>query len=460
MATLDSIVSVTVDKRTATVSRLGFGVPMVMSIEADEDNRFAETAKAYTSITQLGSAGDNYDLAGVTYQKVQRIFQQNPKVKQVVVGKRPTAPIKKVVMVPVVKNSTEYELKIGGRGVAGGDVETFSFTSDATATAAEIIAALVTAIDAGAQNVDATDTGPGTSLDIETAATPGGAATAGKPFTLEYDRSLWTVQDVTADAGGLVSDLTAIRTALDGNDDWYALHIDTAGKAEILAMAAHIETLFKIFVATTLDADVLTSATDDVSTTMQALNYERTALTWYERPELGLDAAWAGDMLPRDPGSATWKFKTLIGIAVSVLTEAEMTKLIAKGCNYYVTIAGVDIMTEGVMVGGEYIDVTRGIDFITQRMKENVFGQMAALPKLGFSDDDGIAVVEAQVRGVMSLGVSQKIFSKDPAPVVTVPLAADIDSVDKANRKLTDVVASGTLEGAIHSTEIELIVTV
>lgn len=427
-----------------------------MSTEADEDNRFAETAKIYTTLDGLGSTGDNYDTAGVTYKLAQTFFAQNPKASQLVVGKRSLPPTMTVDLTPVAVNSTDYVVTIGGRGAAGADEETFTFTSDATATVAEITAGLTALINAGAQKVLATD--GTTKITIESAVSAGGASAAGKPFTLAFDRTLLTPQNVTTDPG-IATDLTTVRTATDGNDDWYCAVLDSFGKAEITAMAAAIEALFKIYVATTFDADILTASSSDIASNMQALSYDRTIVCWHETPgKADFGAGWAGGLLPKDPGSVTWKFKTVSGVAFSTLTPSELAELEGKNCNNYIRKAGVNITQEGKVAGGEFIDIIRGVDFITARLQENIYSRLVNLPKIPFTDP-GIAVVENEVRGVMDLGISQGIFAADPEPVVTVPLAADVDTNDKANRLLPDVTFTATLAGAIHFVEVRGTVT-
>jgi hypothetical protein len=427
---------------------------MILSAEAEEDALFGDTAKIYISAAEMTT--DGFDADGVAFLRAQSIFSQNPKVGQIVIGKRATLPTMILDMIPIAQNDTDYVVTIGGRGA--GVPETFTFTSDATATEAEIIIGLVALINGGAQDVLAVDVGPGTSMTIETAATPGGASAPGKPFTIVFDRALWTVQNDTPDPG-VVADLTAVRTAFDGNDDWYALHLDSYGAAEINSLAVNIETIRRIFLAATSDADGLTAVDTDIFSVLQALSLARTALIWHENPHLGADSAWGGKVLPSDPGSVTWKFKTLVGIAASSLTTAEENFLKAKGGNRYLTIAGVSITCDGVMIGGEFIDITRGIDFITARLEENIFGALAKALKIPFTDD-GIAIIENEVRGVLQLGVGQGIFTNDPPFTVTVPTAVSVDDTDKANRLLPDVNFTAVLAGAIHEVEVNGTVTV
>ena len=107
----------------------------------------------------------------------------------------------------------------------------------------------------------------------------------------------------------------------------------------------------------------------------------------------------------------------------------------------------------GTVASGEYIDVVRGRDWLSTRLAEDVFGLFASLEKVPFTDQ-GIALVETAVRGVLQEGVNAGLLSSNPAPVVTVPKAADVSALNKASRMLPDVNFTATLSGAIHKAEI------
>ena len=61
------------------------------------------------------------------------------------------------------------------------------------------------------------------------------------------------------------------------------------------------------------------------------------------------------------------------------------------------------------------------------------------------------------MRAALQLGVGNAIITDDFT--VTVPLAADVPAADKANRLLPDMKFNAKLAGAIHSTEIDGVVT-
>lgn len=449
MGDLDRLINVQVDKQTAAVSRVGFGTPMIMSTEAFVDSKFGDVAKVYTALDELGATGDAYDPTGVTFLMAQAAFAQSPKISQLVIGKRANAPLMTVELTPIVVNDTLYRVTINGTD--------FDFTSDATATDLEIIAGLVALINGGTEDVLATD--DTTFMTIEKAVTPGGVATAGIPFTLEFSRPLWASQNVTPDPG-VVTDLSTIRTDTTGNDDWYAVMLDSYGNAEIQSLAPTIETLPRIFLACSSDADIVTSSVADLASDLLAVALDRTALIWHENPHKGAHAAWGGAVLPFDPGSITWAYQSLATIPFSALTPAETLELESKKTTWYKRIAGNNVTFQGeTFASGGFLDVTRGIDFVVQRIKENLFIRLVNLPKIPYTDA-GIAVVQAVVQGVMDLAVGQSIFTDDPAPLVSVPKANDADANDRALRILRNVTFDAQLAGAIHKITVFGTVTV
>jgi hypothetical protein len=445
VSNIDNFVQVTITKETATVSRVGFGTPATLTYHTV----FPERARVYGSLQEM--IDDGFTTSSREYKMANAAFSQNPRVQQIVIGRRDNAPLRDVKLTPVspVLASTVYDIEING--------EVMDYTSDSSPTAAEITAGITTSVNGGSQNVLATDNL--TDVDIESADSPGGTSTAGVPFVISFDPDLWTFDDATADPG-LAADITAMRTA---NDDWYGLASDALGGAEISVIAAAIEAIPKIYAADTQDSDVLGSGSTDIMSTLQTAAYDRTFPMYH--PNAGNDGdqpgiAWLGEELPRDPGSSTWKFKTLKGVATYELTTSEQSNLEGKNGNHYQTTAGFNVTSEGKMSGGEWIDVTVFLDWLTARIKEAAFAAFAANPKIPYTDL-GIQTLGSTTKEVLEEGARRG--GLDPAGevplAVDLPRAADASSADKQARELTYDFA-GTLSGAIHKAFIRGRVTV
>lgn len=252
----------------------------------------------------------------------------------------------------------------------------------------------------------------------------------------------------------------ALQAIIDEDNDWYGLAAETIDAGDIEDIAEFIEARTKIYIARSDDADIITSATDDIASTLKAANYARTALIYHSQAASEYpDAAWLGNMLPRDAGSATWKFKTLPTIPTDTFTTNQKDNAIAKNANIYEEIAGVSITREGTMAVGEFIDVIQGVDFITARMEENVYERLVNSPKVPYTNN-GIAVIETCVRNILDLAIQRQIIAPEPPYTVTVPDVLATQQADRANRLLRDVKFRARLAGAIHEVDINGVVTV
>lgn len=429
---LDSIITVTISTATTQPTRVGFGTPLVMGFHTV----FAERARVYTAVADMitdGFATTDPEVAAVT-----ALFAQNPRPVQAIVGRRANGVSMDIKLTPIPQNSTTYTVTINGTA--------FTFVSDVSATAAEISLGLTTAINLGSEPVTATDN-VGT-FDLT-------ADVVGDLFTLEVDRALLTQDDETIDAG-IVADYLAIQIE---NDDFYAVLPTSHATLEIEALAVTIEAQKKILLSATADDDVLTGSSSDLMSTLQTASRKRTITMYHPKPHQYPAAAWAGQLLPLDPGSATWKFKTLAGIDTTILTATEQTNALGKDGNIYVAVAGIPITCDGKGANGEFIDITRGVDWYSQRLQERIFAQLANLPKVPFTNQ-GIAVVENEIHGQNQDAIDVGLFAADPAPTVSAPDAGDVSAANKTARLLPDVTFSATLAGAIHAVQINGTVSV
>ena len=437
---LSDIVQVTITAQTTAPSRTGFGLPLIMAYHTN----WPERARSYTSLDSMVS--DGFATTDQAYLAAQACFAQNPRPTRVVVGREENREEKKIKITPVstnLKATYDYVVYINGLEA--------KYTTDATPTVAEITAGLKAAIDLLSQPVTTTDNL--TDLDIE-------ANAVGTPFTFYVQNTaVLDLEDITPDGtpNGIVADITAVR---EENDDWYGLILTNASSACILAAAVYIEANIKIMVTQSADTEILSaSVSDDVASQLKTAGYARTAILYHPKDSQYAGAAWMGKCFPKDPGSITWKFKTLAGVDSVSLTDTQVGVLEGKGCNHYTTVAGIAITQQGVTSSGEFIDVTRSVDFIRARLQEYIYARLANADKIPFTDQ-GIAIIEAEVRAVMQLSIDQGILAADPAPTVTVPLAADVSTADKAIRLLDNVEFEAVLAGAIHKVIVTGVVSV
>ncbi len=249
------------------------------------------------------------------------------------------------------------------------------------------------------------------------------------------------------------------------NDTWYGLTICSQVADDIEQVAAYIEAELKIFGGDSNDAAILTSSTSDVASILKGLAYKRTFSMYAGTPNDARAAAWLGGQLPQVPGSSNWKFKTLVGVSPDNLTANQIQTCIGipgtpgKNCNIYQTVGGVNITQEGFMAGGQFIDLTVGIDWLTSEIQTNTYSQLVNSPKIPYTEA-GIAVIENGIWQALRQGVTNGLIDGASAITVTAPAIGDISANNKALRVLTGVKFTCRLAGALNFIQINGVVTV
>jgi len=440
---LSDIVSISIVTESQSVKQAGFGVPLILSANATWPERIRFYADD-TAVAVDFAAGTPERLAAAA------MFAQNPNPERIAIGRLANKPTQKWTIdlgSAGIQNSTRYRLQITR---ANGTVENADFTTDASATEAELWAGLAAAVNAtgAAATLTAVDTGPGTSLVITADAAGNWHGMAVITPDGQYDSGVYMsiVQDHVDP--GAAADLAAIKAV---NDEWYAVVNLYNSEAMGTAIANWVEANKKLFACDIQDSATVTAAVGgtDFADDLKDAALARTAPMYHPDNAEMAGAAWLGKCLPFTPGSETWKFKTLATVNVYPITATHQVNLEAKRCNYYYEVAGVNITTQGVVSANEFIDVVRGRDWLEARLSERIFGALASAIKIPYTDR-GVAMIEAQVRAVLKEAVANGFLTDDPAPTVSVPKVADAAPADKSARLLRNVRFFGTLAGAIH----------
>lgn len=235
------------------------------------------------------------------------------------------------------------------------------------------------------------------------------------------------------------------------NNDWYMLAIDSKVEGDIKEVAAVIQAQRKMFGASSADADILSSAvTDDIGSFLSDGGYDRTFLVYHaqaatEHPEV----AWIGGQISEVPGSNTWNFKPGAGVQVSKLSLTQMTTLDAKHVNYYRRLGGVNMFSTGATSQGEWIDTMIFIDWVQARLQEQIFYRLATRKKIPYTQA-GATIIEAEIRSVLSQGVTNGGIADAPAYTVRSPDILAIPEVERAQRIMSGFTFTARLAGSVH----------
>lgn len=439
---LTDIVNISITSDTPGVTQAGFGVDLILSADAT----FPERVRTYTDITAVDA---DFTTSSPTYLSALALFSQNPRPEAVKVGRLALKPTQKWTIdigSAGIQSSTRYRLQVTD---ATGLTQNADFTTDASALESELTAGLVSAFNAlVGPTATAVDTGPGTSIVITADAAGDWHAISVINPDGQYDSGVYLsiVQD-HADPG-VATDLAAIAAV---DDTWYTVSSPFPSEAMNAAIAGYIESRDKLFLGDVQDSATVTAAVGgtDMADDFKDSAYARTALLYHPDPGEFAASAWAGNCLPLDPGSETWMFKTLAGVATYPITPTHQVNLEAKNCNYYYAVAGRNITKDGKVSSGSFIDFIRFRDWFKARLAERIFTRLSNASKIAYTDA-GIAILEGEVRAQIKEGIAVGGIATDPAPTVTVPVASEASSGDRSARILRNLKFTFTYAGAIH----------
>jgi hypothetical protein len=427
MTVLTDIIEINISRETAAVSQTNFNVPLFISAHT----RFAERARSYSSLLAVA---DDFDPTDSAYIAAQKLFGQVITPSRVVIGRRlvPSS----TVSISSASAGT-YTMTING--IPFGFVATGSNTSIQIATGIRA-AYMVTPI----TGVAVTDNLDGT-LTVASAI----------GYALEVSAKMSQANSPSTESW--VTSLTEVTTV---DNTWYALAIESHLDADILAVAAQIEGMKKVYGTSSQSLDTKTTVTTDIFSKLKALGYQRTfgiysAKADSEYPE----CAWIGYQLQEQPGSNTWAYKALAGSTVSVLSGTESTNLQSKNATTYETVGGLNSTIGAKMFGGEWIDVIIFVDWLEARMKERLWSRMVNSKKIPFTAA-GAAIIEAEIRGQLNDGIRVGGLAESPAPTVDVPDVLSLSTNARALRTFEGITFEARLAGAIHFVKIAGTVTV
>lgn len=424
MANPDNIATVSITVQDASVTAAGFGTPLIMTHEAAFG---PELVREYSTTTAMVS--DGFAADGATVLAATAIAAQNPRPTSWKVGRRTSTPstMTRIVTVASVIDDTDYTVTINGTA--------FTIDSGAGATNLTIATALFTAINAGSEPVTAVDNADGT-IDLT-------EDVDGALFGLTATRTLLT-QDDTTIAAAIAADYAAIKAE---DNDFYGVLMVSSATLEIVALAAAVEADRKLLVVQSADSDIIAATGGNLFETLNTAAYARTVPIWNEDNFKFANAAWMGKMFAKDPGSASWCYKTLAGVTVDVLSDTQISNVEASKGNYYTNTKGLNLTQEGWASSGRYADITRGIDWLTVRMQERLINLLANSDKIPYNQA-GVDALENEIRGQLDEGVGASLIEPDYTVTPTDPTT--IASATKATRVYGSLDFTATLTGAIH----------
>lgn len=452
---VNSIVSVNITADSTTVSRLGFGTPLVLAYHAV----FVERYRIYTNLADM--TADGFTSYSQAYRMAKAAFDQDPTVTQIVVGRLPAAPsfvtrltmtsattgaiVRLKVLVPEAGTITDPVVS-GGTisptgAVAAGAVVSITYTIPGASTTSTVATAVELLVEAVA----------GVASTASTANVDCTPVTAGRQVFV-YDLENCNVTETTA-AASYDTELTALE--LEPDLDWYFVTIDSSSTANISAVAAWVLSRKKMYFTATQSSGLLDN-TDTVASDLLALTNDRTVIVYSKNAHEYAGVAWATVVGAQTPGSITAAFKTLKGVTNASISTTAKGHLETDNVNHYMSVRAKKITRPGKVVSGEWIDIRHGIDALESRIQEDVFALLADSGKVPFTQK-GLDMIGAAIKAACNPFIGNKDqegLLVEGSVVVIMPALASISASDKQNRRLTGVRFSAQIAGAIHFVEI------
>lgn len=430
------IVKVTVQIDDQIVTAQGFGIPLILGANKVFNERF----RLYSDTDEM--IDDGFAVTDPEYLMASSIFDQAVTVDYILVGRRTVDEV--TITVATAVNSTVYTTTINGTAI--------NFTSDASATVAEIAAGLVAAINLQSATLGVTAT-------VET----GGdysiiANVLGTPYTVKTDARQTLVKPLIA-TDAIADDLTAVQEA---TDDWFGLALTSTTDADVKGAAAWIQNHTKIFFTRSNNVNILDSAsTTDIAYFLKNLSYDRTAVIYHPDNSYYPDAALFGARLSSAPGEKQFGLAQLVGIPSYKLTSSQAAAALAKNCNIIQTMFGINSITfKGTMASGRFIDVRRDIDWlisiIVTAYAQRLLDQ--ALKKVPMTDAGG-AILHNILRGQLEVAIDAGVLARFPQPDIFVPLVKNIPAQNRADRIFSGITFSAELADAVLQVVINGIAT-
>lgn len=445
---ISQVVQVTVTRGTRPIQQASFDTPMFLATV----NFFStnQRHRIYTSVADMAS--DGFPTNHPAYIFASKLFSQDARPDTVVIGRQNYTNFS---VTPTVQDDATYTLQVGVEG----NVKTYTFTSDSSATATEIVDGFVSLINADA--------------DVNTrivAANSSDVLTV-TPNTDEEVYVIGQTANLAVAVTGAEDITTAVNAVSQAYNEWFFLAAQSLVEADVLALALWANANDKMYLAS---ADVTTvgdsGVSNDIASQLRDLQYDNTTTITVDQGNLDeyAEGGAIGSVAAINPGVTTLFAKTLEGVPAENFTTTQRTTITSKNSNYYDLRGGVGFFFDGRQASGEWFDTIRFSLWAKARTAEAIFGLLKRKSDLGQkvpqSDEGDDMIRQAIFNGMINVGTRRGaiLTAEDGAvdPVVRIVPRSQRTTNDLAQRILRDVEVELTFSGAVQDVRVQVFVQV
>lgn len=279
------------------------------------------------------------------------------------------------------------------------------------------------------------------------------------------------------DGTGVETAVQAVTACRLKNTDWYACYVCGAVSAEIVLVAAYVETATPSSAQfyDTDDADVLAGTAGNVMLLLKTALYSKTIGQYSTIPYAAV--AIMGYAMGANTGlinsSFTLAYKREVGVAPEVLTSAQVTAIKAQNGNVYINRGNTyNLFEQGVMANGVHFDEVIGLDMLSNGIQIAVMNLLSGVSKVP-QTEGGVALIVSAINGPCQDAKDQGFISPgiwNAAPILSLNtgdtlsqgyliLSETIDSQstsDRSARKSPPIYVCTKLAGAIEHVTIQV----
>lgn len=448
MAVFDSInsVEVTLGLGARFGQTQSFNIPLVVIPHNLSDARLAAFASTQ-SLADLGAATNS-----PVYRYVTGFFNGNFPSSVIKVARAVLDDIDVTVGDNIPELGEDISVNVVVDGVAKVVSHTMTGTeTDASTTATALAAAMTTAFPVGGGNPTFTAAGPVITVVPDTLSVSVGWNSLddeGVPHTSVVDN---TSEDV----------VTVINTATQIDNDYHFLMGESRLSADVVKFADFATANDKQYYTSTGDTEVAdNSDTDNIAITLGDKAQDNVALMFHTKdafyfPEATVVGGEAG-LQPYNLQNPD--FKTLEGIPVDYITEAQFITLTQRNVNFYVKENGYSVYKEGWTQGGNFTDTIRNSIWAKVRIEETLTALLKEYADRGSAlpySDVGAAIMESRVlTQVINVGIRGGTvatgFTTDSDTNTTIDLNPVVDFGTRAQQTNADIAARTWRNGFVE----------
>lgn len=439
---LNPVVDVIVHVSPLSAPRRAFDTGLIIGKETVIP--VSERLRLYDDIDQV--AEDGFSLSSPEYLAAQIYFSQKPRPTKLMIGRR------------FLDGIATFEIVGAGSGYSVGNILSLT-TAEGTGATFKVTTVNVSG---GVTGVTLLSGGNKYSVasSLPTTVVPSG----GTGCTI----SILSLENEPA--------ATAVRGCREKNNEWYIVNYLGATKAEVLAIAAYVETATPTTTQffTTKDADVPLGLEGNIFDTLKGLKYSRTLGQYSTKNDYAVTAI-QGFAMRNNTGLAnscyTLKFKQEVGVEVDDLSATQVLNIENNNGNVYINRGTYyDMFEQGVMSNGQFFDEVLNLDMLSNRIQLNVMDKLYQAPKVPQTEAGVTQLVDAcneacrrsVIQGFLAPGkwTGQPLLNLNTGDLLangylvqSEPINSQ-DQADREARKAPPIYVAIKEAGAIHSVTI------